>query len=139
MRATLTCLICSATFLAACAANPKPGEPGYPYNLDGPYQVEVVVDGTPYRGMMELTTAPGGSVNGSFMVTAPVHVDGTVEGAIVADTLDFRMPYAIQENGCVGVVTGRGGVAQGGGAFSGPVALDDSCGGAMSGTISIQR
>ena len=139
MRATLTCFICSATFLAACAANPKPGEPGYPYNLDGPYQVEVVVDGTPYRGLMELTTAPGGSVNGSFMVTAPVHVDGTVEGAIVADTLDFRMPYAIQENGCVGVVTGRGGVAHGGGAFSGPVALDDSCGGAMSGTISIQR
>jgi hypothetical protein len=139
MRATLTCLICSATFLAACAANPKPGEPGYPYNLDGPYQVEVVVDGTPYRGMMELTTAPGGSVNGSFMVTAPVHVDGTVEGAIVADTLDFRMPYAIQENGCVGVVTGRGGVTQGGGAFSGPVALDDSCGGAMNGTITIQR
>ena len=139
MRATLSCLLCAAAFQAACAANPKPGEPGYPYNLDGPYQVEVVVDGTPYRGMMELSTAPGGSVNGSFMVTDPAHVDGTVEGAIVADTLDFRMPYEIQENGCIGVVTGRGDVAQGGGAFSGPVVVDDSCGGAMNGTISIQR
>jgi hypothetical protein len=97
------------------------------------------VDGTPYRGMMELSTAPGGSVTGSFLVADPVHVNGTVEGAIVADTLDFRMPYEIQENGCIGVLSGRGGVAQGGGFFGGPVALDDSCGGAMNGTISIQR
>jgi hypothetical protein len=139
MRGTLTCFICSASFLAACAANPQPGEPGYPYNLSGSYRVEVLVDGAPYRGMMELSTAPGGVVNGSFMVTEPVHVAGTVEGAIVADTLDFRMPYEIQENGCAGVVSGRGGVAEGGGAFSSPVVLDDSCGGEMSGTISIQR
>ena len=139
MRATTLCLILAAATLAACAANPKPGEPGYPYNLSGAYQVEVVVDGAPYRGTMELSTAPGGTVNGSFLVTEPVHVAGTVEGAIVADTLDFRMPYEIQENGCAGVVSGRGGVAEGGGAFSSPVVLDDSCGGEMSGTISIQR
>lgn len=139
MRATTLCLILAAATLAACAANPKPGEPGYPYNLGGAYQVEVVVDGSPYRGTMQLSTAAGGVVSGSFLVTEPAHVAGTVEGAIVADTLDFQMPYEIQENGCVGVVSGRGSVAEGGGAFSAPVVLDDSCGGEMSGTISIQR
>jgi hypothetical protein len=123
----------------ACAGNPKPGEPGYPYNLTGRYQAEFIVDGTPYRGVMDLTTAPGGVVSGSFTVTDPAHVDGTVEGGIVADTVDFQMPYEIAENGCSGVVYGRTAITEGGGAFGGAIRLDDSCGGEMTGTATIQR
>ena len=125
-------------FLVACAANPKPGEPGYPYNLSGPYQVEVVVQGTPYHGMMDLSMEPGGALGGTFQVIDPVQVAGSIEGTIAADTLDFRMPYE-QSNECSGVVSGRIAVAAGGATASGPVVVDDSCGGPMNGTISIQR
>ena len=71
-------------FLVACAANPKPGEPGYPYNLSGPYQVEVVVQGTPYHGMMDLSMEPGGALGGTFQVIDPVQVGGSIEGTIAA-------------------------------------------------------
>jgi hypothetical protein len=140
MRPIAPCLvILAASSLAACAANPKPGEPGYPYNLSGPYQAEFIVDGTPYRGTMNLSTAPGGAVSGSFMVIDPAHVNGTVEGVVVADTVDFQMPYEILENGCSGVVYGRSGITEGGSAFGGAIRLDDSCGGEMTGTATIQR
>ena len=140
MRPIATCLVILATVsLAACAGNPKPGEPGYPYNLTGSYQAEFLVDGTPYRGTMDLSTAAGGAVSGSFMVADPAHVNGTVEGAIVADTVDFQMPYEILENGCAGVVYGRGAIAAGGDGFGGAIRLDDSCAGEMTGTATIQR
>ena len=140
MRSTLSCLVLvAAAAFAACAGNPQPGEPGYPYNLIGRYQAEFIVDGTPYRGTMDLSTAPGGAVSGTFMVTEPAHVDGTVEGAIVADTVDFQMPYEIQENGCSGVVYGRSAITDGGSGFGGAIRLDDSCGGEMTGTAAIQR
>lgn len=140
MRPIAACRVLLATiFLAACAGNPKPGEPGYAYNLTGPYQAEFVVDGTPYRGTIDLSTAPGGALTGSFMVTDPAHINGTVEGMVVADSVDFQMPYEILENGCSGVVYGRNAIAQGGGSFGGPIRLDDSCGGELTGTATIQR
>ena len=46
---------------SACAGNPEPGESGYPYNLAGRYQAEFLVDGAPYRGTIDLSTAPGGA------------------------------------------------------------------------------
>lgn len=140
MRQIAPCLVLlAATTLAACAGNPKPGEPGYAYNLTGSYQAEFVVDGTPYRGSMNLATAPGGVVSGNLMVIDPAQVTGTVEGAIVADTIDFQMPYEILDNGCTGVVYGRSAITEGGGAFGGAIRLDDSCGGEMTGTATVQR
>ena len=140
MRATASCLVLvAATSLVACAGNPKPGEPGYPYNLTGRYQAEFVVDGTPYRGTMDLSTAPGGALSGSFLVTEPARVTGTVQGSIVADTVAFEMPYEILDNGCVGTVFGRHPVAEGGGTFGGDIRLEDSCGGEMTGTATVRR
>jgi hypothetical protein len=139
MRSALSALGILALSLAACAGNPKPGEPGYPYNLSGGYQAEFVVDGTPYRGTMNLSTGPGGALSGNFLVTEPAHVTGTVEGVIVADTVDFQMPYEIMESGCSGVVYGRNPIAEGGVSFSGPIRLDDSCGGELNGTATVQR
>lgn len=140
MRSTVSSLvILAAAALAACAGNPKPGESGYPYNLSGVYQVVVLADGTPYRGTMALSTAPGGVVSGSFIVTDPVRVDGAMEGTIAADTLRFEMPYEIQGNECPGTVRGAAPVVAGGAGFDGPVEIDDSCGGALSGTITVTR
>jgi hypothetical protein len=140
MRPIFTSLvILGSTALIACAGNPRPGEPGYPYNLSGRYEAEFIVDGTPYRGLMDLSTAPGGAVSGSFTVTDPANVMGTVGGAIVADTVDFQMPYEILDNGCSGVLYGRNAIAEGGEAFGGAIRLDDSCGGEMAGMARIQR
>jgi hypothetical protein len=124
--------------LAACAGNPKPGEQGYPYNLTGSYQAEFLVDGSPYRGSMNLSTAPGGAVSGSFTLTEPMQIVGTVEGTIVADTVDFQMPYEIVENSCAGVVHGRGAIAAGGTVASTPVRID-SCDAQLNGTMTLTR
>ena len=139
MRPISTFPIFAAALFTACAGNPQPGEQGYPYNLTGQYQAEFVVDGTPYRGTMDLSTATGGAVSGSFTVTQPARVVGTVEGAIVADTLDFQMPYEILDNGCAGTVSGRAGIAEGGTGFGSPIRLDDSCGGEMTGSVTVTR
>jgi len=139
MRLIATSLILFAAFAAACAGNPEPGESGYPYNLTGRYQAEFLVEGNPYRGTMDLTTAPGGAVTGSFAVTDPAQVVGSVEGTIVADSLDFQIPYEILENGCAGVVRGRGGIAEGGTGLGGAIQLEDACDGQMSGTLTLTR
>ena len=139
MRPFTTSVALATMFVAACAGNPKPGESGYPYNLTGRYQAEFLVEGTPYRGTMDLTTAPGGAVTGSFAVTDPGQVVGSVEGTIVADSLDFQIPYEILENGCAGVVTGRGAIAEGGSGLGGAIELEDACDGQMSGTLTLTR
>lgn len=140
MRRTATGLVTlAASALAACAGNPQPGDSGYAYNLEGPYKAEFLVDGTPYRGTMNLATAPGGAVRGTFIVTEPARVEGDVEGTIAADTVRFQMPYEILDNGCVGTVSGSAPVVAGGAGFDGPVELDDSCGGTLSGTITVTR
>ena len=100
--------------------------------------VDVVVQGTPYRGMIDVAMEPGGSLGGTVQVMDPVQIGGSIEGSIAADTLDFRMPYE-QANACNGVGSGRIAVAAGGATASGPAVVDDSCGGPMNGTISIQR
>ena len=139
MRPVGRFVILATMFVAACAGNPQPGESGYPYNLTGRYQAEFLVEGNPYRGTMDLTTAAGGVVTGSFAVTDPAQVVGSVEGTIVADSLDFQMPYEILDNGCAGTVHGRAGIAEGGTGFGSPIRLDDSCGGEMTGTVTVTR
>ncbi|HET6637959.1 MAG TPA: hypothetical protein VFH82_04150 [Gemmatimonadota bacterium] len=131
-------LLLTAAFAAACAGNPEPGESGYPYNLTGRYQVDVVAEGTPYRGTVDLSTAPGGAVSGSFTITEPTEIVGSVEGAIVADTLDFQMPYEILANNCAGVVHGRGAIVEGGTGMSSAVRID-GCDGQLNATMTLTR
>ena len=64
-RTTLSAL---AIFLAACAGNPGPGEPGYPFNLAGDYTGQFTVEGTAIPAVMTLATGAGGAVTGSFTV-----------------------------------------------------------------------
>jgi hypothetical protein len=139
MRPIALCLVILATTsFAACAGNPRPGEAGYPYNLTGSYRAEFVVQGTPYRGDMNLATAPGGIVSGSFSVTGPDAVVGTVEGTMATDSLAFVMPYE-QVGGCAGTVEGTAAVSEGGAGFASPITVQDSCGGTLSGTLTVER
>lgn len=138
MRAIALFLFILSTTLFACAGNPRPGEAGYPYNLTGSYRAEFVVQGTPYRGDMNLATAPGGIVSGDFSVTGPDAVVGTVEGTITTDSLAFVMPYE-QVGGCAGTVEGTAAISEGGASFTSPITVEDSCGGTLSGTLTVER
>lgn len=113
---------------AACAGNPQPGDSGYAYNVSDAYAAEFVVDNASYTGSMTLETAPGGVVTGSMNVTSPATITGSVEGMISADTLTFESDYEIADNGCSGIVTGVGVVAEGGGSVSGTMDVYDACG-----------
>ncbi len=138
MRTTVPAFGILALSFAACAGNPEPGEPGYPYNLSGRYTADFVVQGGTYRATMDLSTAPGGALSGTFSIPDPL-ITGTVEGAVTADTVDFQMPYEMVEQGCAGVVQGRTAIAAGGAGFEGPIRLEDSCNGQMEGTLAVRR
>lgn len=120
--------------LAACAGNPEPGEPGYAFNVNGEYAVEFVADdGQVYSGTMQLETVGGGAVTGVMAIRDPVTIDGDVEGLIMGAELTLTVPYSTVENGCSGVASGGGVVAEGGGSVSGTVEINDECAGAPMG------
>lgn len=115
--------------LAACAGNPEPGEPGYAFNVEGEYAVEFVAsDGQTYAGTMQLSTAEGGEVSGTMALTDPLAIDGSAEGLVVGAQLTITVSYTIPENGCSGVASGTGTIADGGGEVVGDVEIDDECG-----------
>lgn len=122
----------------ACAANPKPGEPGYAYNLQGVYASTYTVEGTAYTGTTELATGAGGAVSGDFALEQPVRIVGEMTGTVTGDSLSFSGTYT-QSGGCDGTVSGTGAIAEGGDRAEGPLQVDDSCGGALSGTFAFER
>ncbi|HUP20572.1 MAG TPA: hypothetical protein VM778_11535 [Gemmatimonadota bacterium] len=103
----------------ACAANPRPGEPGYAYNVNGTYQASFTVDGNPYAGTLEATTAPGGAVAGSFRVTGEVTASASFAGTVVGDSLTWTGAYTLAEVDCPGTISSSGVVAEGGASLAG--------------------
>lgn len=121
-----------------CAANPRPGEPGYSYNVDGVYDATFVVDGTAYRGTTEFETSPGGVVRGDFSIESPVSIVGGLSGTLRGDSLAWSGAYT-QSAECDGTVSGAGGVSEGGTRVEGSMQADDSCGGMLEGTFEFTR
>lgn len=114
--------------LAACAGNPAPGQEGYPYNVDGKYDVEFAADdGGTYTGTMRLATAPGGSVEGEMVLDDPMSISGSVEGTLIEDRLGLSVAFEIPETGCRGVAAGSGTVAEGGAPVEGTVVITADC------------
>jgi len=125
--------------LWACAGTPGPGEAGYPFNLSGTYDGQIVVDGTPFGASLDLQTRAGGALEGSYEVNDPVTMSGPVTGSVVADSVEFALEYMNPMDGCGGVLDATGAVEEGGSALSGRVRVNDSCGGYLTGTFSLQR
>lgn len=121
-----------------CAANPRPGEPGYPHNVEGVYGSTFVVDGTDYHGTAELETVEGGAVRGDFSVERPVAIVGELTGTLSGDSLVFSGTYT-QVGGCDGTVSGSGVVTVGGTRVEGPLRVEDSCGGLLQGRFDFDR
>ena len=120
--------IAALATLTACSGTPGPGDSGYTYNVDGTYTGAVSVDGEgTFSGSLELTTAPGGVVSGTFRITQPVQIVGDIEGTLMNDELSVRMTYGSNPlTGCDGgSMTGTLTVAEGGASVSGRVTIDD--------------
>lgn len=121
-----------------CATNPRPGEPGYPHNVEGVYASTFVVDGTDFHGTTELETLEGGAVRGDFAIDRPATIVGELTGTLSGDSLAFSGAYT-QADGCDGTVSGSGVVTVGGGRVEGPMRVDDSCGGVLPGRFDFDR
>lgn len=121
-----------------CAANPRPGDAGYPYNLEGPYGSIFSLQGTTYEGSARLQTLPDGTVEGEFTVTTPLTMQGRITGTVSADHLAISGSYR-QERGCEGTVTGTGTIDDGGGVAQGALRVEDTCGGVLEGTFRFTR
>ena len=125
--------------LGACAGNPGPGEAGYAYNLTGTYSGTLDVEGMLFSTVLELNTAPGGSVTGSFTATGMGPVSGTLTGTITEDAFVFQVRYNRTAEGCSGVLSGQATIPTGGGEFSSSVGIDDGCDGSLAGYLRVSR
>lgn len=130
--------IATVVLCGACAGNPQPGDPGYAYNLSGTYDASYIVNDEPYSGTIDLNTAPGGAVTGTFLLGDPDLIEGSVTGSIVGNEFTYSGPYKFF-GGCDGTVSGSGVVTEGGTSVSGEVQVNSECGGPMSGTYSFGR
>lgn len=140
-RAPVRLLILSTvvitTVLSGCATTPRPGDPGYPYNVNGPYQGRFLFDGQPFDATMDLRVGGGGRVRGAFRVGAPVELEGPVEGAIVDDLLRITVRYTAGD-GCEAELEGILTVRAGGTTIEGPITVS-GCGAPTSGTMAFRR
>jgi hypothetical protein len=138
LRAGLGALVLGA-FVWACAGNPGPGDPGYPFNLSGLYGGQIFVEGMAFSFEIDVQTRPGGEFGGTYAVTSPVSMTGDVAGTLVADTARFSLDYVNPMDGCGGTLDGTGTVTGDGEQFAGRVRVNDTCNGYLSGTFSTRK
>jgi hypothetical protein len=123
--------------LAACAGNPGPGQPGYPFNVSGDYSGQFVVEGQGIAAMLSLRTGPGGVVTGEARV-AEMGITANVEGTVLGSQFTLRMSYHNPSTRCDGLVEGTATIAEGGASFSGPATVTE-CGQSMGASLSFRR
>ncbi len=134
-------MLCLTTtiFLTACATTPGPGAPGYAYNVSGPYTGRLMVEGQPFDATLELRTARGGRVSGTFRVRSPLEIDGRVDGVVIDDLLRVTITYRNNARvGCSGRIEGILTIDEGGGIVAGPVTISD-CEDLLPGSMSFRR
>jgi len=140
MRSAVSVLSLVVALVASvgCAGNPRPGEPGYPHNVDGMYGARFDVQDQVYAGEVEMTTGPGGAVEGTYLTLSPATVVGELSGQLVGDRLSLGGPYVVEEAGCDGRWDGTGTVADGGDRIAGEFTTTGACG-EMGGTFVFER
>ncbi len=123
----------------ACIGNPGPGERGYPFNLSGYFEGDVVIQDARIRMALELSTGPPGVVSGAYQALDPMSMEGLVAGTLEGDTVTLELDYRNAADGCSGTVRAVGRVDEDGLAFSGRAFVDDSCSGSLEGTFRFRK
>ena len=139
MMATLTAF----ALATGCATAPRPGDPGYAFNVDGAYAGRLVVEGERFDAGLSLGTLPNGRVRGAFSVRDPLEIDGSVDGALVDDLLRLRLTYdgagrSASGLPCESRIEGILTVSSGADVLDGPVTIYD-CGDPLPGRMSFRR
>jgi hypothetical protein len=142
MRVRTTIGAATAILMTACAGSPGPGQSGYPYNVDGLYAGRLTVEDQRFDATLQLETARGGRVRGSFTVSAPLEIEGRVNGMLVDDLLRLTLSYASADRSagraCTSSIEGILNVERGGAVVDGPITITD-CGDALPGRMSFRR
>lgn len=112
---------------------------GHSAGLTGTYNVEFAVEGTPYRGTAKATPGSDGHFDLALTFNDPTTVTASGKGSAPGDSLVFEGTYDDTGRGCTGSMTGRGVIEEKGDRASGTLSLNDSCGGAVSGTFRFWR
>jgi len=129
----------AALLLAACGGAPRPGQPGYAYNVRGVYAGRLQVESESFAAELELSTALGGAVRGTFRVRQPLEIDGRVEGAVIENLVRLTVTHRTADRpACVSRIEGILTVEPGGGVIDGPATISD-CGDPLAGRMSFRR
>ena len=134
-------IIALTVAIAACAGTPGPGDSGYPYNVAGTYTGTIVVDGTPFRGLLDVEIGDRGAVQGNLRVTQPAAMVVRLTGTLVGNELSVEMNYDNNPaTGCAtgGTATGTLTIVEGGGELSGPVTIRE-CGQVLAASFQLTR
>ena len=134
MKTNFTILTLGVLLSTACSANPQPGDPGYSFNLNGEYALEMTAnDGSSFAGTFQLKTLPGGEITGTMTITTPMDISGQTQGLLLGSEIRLQTRYEVIGQGCGGLVEGTAVVSENGvGADGSMEVTEDGCGGAPS-------
>ena len=120
--------------LTACAAHSRPSD-----RFLGQVPLQVTVRGSLYTGALSVARASGDQVSGTFTLTGPVEVKGTLGGRIGQKDVQLDLNYEIAANGCKGTMRLTGPATTAGALVEGAAEAQDSCVGRMTGTFKLGR
>jgi hypothetical protein len=108
-------------------------------DLKGDYNVEFVVQETPYTGTFKTTPGAKSAFTAKLDFTTPSRVLADVTGKTAGDSITFDAKYEDQTRGCTGTLIGKGKVEKDGTKATGAVEISDSCSGPVSGTFRLWK
>jgi hypothetical protein len=108
-------------------------------DIKGDYKVEFVVQDATYTGTAKAVSAAKGAFTAKFELTVPSNVIVDVTGKTAGDSVTYDAKYEDKGRGCTGTLSGKGTVEKDGSKSAGTLAIDDSCGGALTGTFRLWR
>jgi hypothetical protein len=108
-------------------------------DLKGDYNVEFVVQETPYTGTFKTTAGTKGAFTAKLDMASPSRVVADVTGKAEGDSVTFDAKYEDQGRGCTGTLVGKGKVEKDGTKAAGSLDITDSCGGGLSGTFRLWK
>jgi hypothetical protein len=116
---------------AACAARSSPAS-----RFAGAVPLQVTVRGSLYTGSAVLTRGAGDATSGTFVMSGPVEVKGTLSGRIGNNEVTLDLTYSIVQNGCQGTMRLSGPMGTSA-VVEGTAEAQDSCVGRMTGTFKL--
>ena len=108
-------------------------------DLKGDYKVEFVVQESTYTGTAKATPGGKGEFSGKWEFTSPSTVSMDVTGKTTGDSVTFDGKYVDNGRSCTGSLTGKGAVEKDGNKAAGSLAINDSCGGEITGSFRLWR